>query len=208
MQVRNAMALLALAMPVMLWSSVWSMEPEPVNATWKQSEIDFVYLGRTSFYSCDSLRDRIERVLEELGARDDLVVRASGCMSQISAEAFTTVRIRVTTPVLVDPDAALKADEKSRRELVARVRGESNADAEVIDQFPAAWTRVRFTDRSRIVDDGDCELLEQLEARVFPKLGIHVVKDRNSCVPGQVRHGQLDLEVEALKALPSADDAR
>jgi hypothetical protein len=49
-------------------------------------------------------------------------------------------------------------------------------------------------------------LLEQLARSVFPKLEINVVDDRNACIPGQVRPGQINLEVEVLKALPTPDD--
>jgi hypothetical protein len=216
MQLRTAIAVLLLAAPQLAADRAFSMEPEPVAASWNTQDINFVYIGRTSFYSCDSLRSKVARVLREVGAREDLIVRVNGCMNQFVAESFMNVRIIASVPRVVGPGSGLTAEEKSRRELVARVRGESVSataageapatEADVTGQFPAAWERVRFTDRSRILDDGDCELLEQLARSVFPKLEINVVDDRNACIPGQVRPGQINLEVEVLKVLPTPDD--
>lgn len=180
-------------------------ETEPVQAVWQDSEIDFVYLGRTSFYSCDSIERKIERILREIGAREDVEARAFGCTGWFTPERFMSVRIKVAVPVPVVPGQGLEPEERSRRELVARVRGESAADGELIAQFPAEWERVTFSRKTRFLEDGDCELLEQLENRVLKKLEIRIVHEGNWCIPGQVRFGSLNLEVEALKALPTPD---
>lgn len=180
-------------------------EGEPVQAVWQESEIDFVYLGRTSFYSCDSIERKIERILKEIGAREDVEVRAFGCTSWFTPERFMSVRIKAAVPAPVVPGEGLDPEERSRRELVARVRGESAADVELTAQFPAEWQRVSFSRKTRYLEDGDCELLEQLESQVLKKLELRVVRDDNWCIPGQVRFGSLNLEVEALKALPTPD---
>jgi hypothetical protein len=196
----------ALVVSMLAGATLAATDAEPIQATWKEQEISFVYVARTSFYSCRSIEDKIEWILEELGARKDLVVRSSGCMGQNIADTFTNVRIKVAVPVVGAPGSGLEPGEKARRELVARVRGEPSAEVEAAEQFPAAWTTVRFSRRSRYVDDGDCELLEQLATHVFPKLELHIVREKNWCIPGQVQFGQLNLEVEALKALPKPDD--
>lgn len=178
----------------------------PVEATWREAEINFTYIARTSFYSCDSLERKVERILKDVGAREDLDVRAYGCIDWFTPERFTSVRIKVAVPSTTVPGAGLEAEERSRRELVAKVRGEE-ADLELAEQFPAAWKRVTFSRRTRYLEDGDCELLEQLQHSVLEKLDIRVVRAGSTCIPGQVRFGQLDLAVEALVALPSPDKA-
>ncbi len=199
---------LALAAPLVLAAAALAAEGEPVQAVWQESEIDFVYLGRTSFYSCDSIEHKIERILKELGAREDVQARASGCTSWFTPERFMNVRIKVALPVATVPGQGLAPEERSRRELVARVRGESPVDVELAAQFGAEWKRVTFSRRSRYLEDGDCELLEQLESRVLRKLDLRIVREDNWCIPGQVRFGALNLEVDALVALPKPDDAQ
>ncbi len=181
--------------------------PESVVATWKEAQIDFTYMGHTSFYSCESLRQKVAAILKEAGARDDLVVRDVGCFGSFAPDRFARVRIKAAVPVVADPDG-LAPDERSRRELVSRVRGEQPSEEALLGQFPATWEIVRFTDRTRIVDDGDCELLEQMSHGVFKPLGIEVLRGNNRCIPGQVRYGQLDFQLKALKALPKPDEAR
>jgi hypothetical protein len=194
---------------MLLGSSLAAMEPDaaPVVATWKESQVDFTYIGRTSFYTCDSLSDKVERILEAVGAREDLVVRGVGCFGTSDFDRFMRVRVKVAVPVVAEP-GGLPADERSRKELVARVRGEQPTEEDLLGQFPATWQTVRFTSRSRIVDDGDCELLEQMSYAVFKPLGIEVLRGSNRCIPGEVRYGQLDFQLKVLKALPKPDDAQ
>lgn len=186
-------------------AAAWAAEGEPVQAVWQESEIDFAYLGHTSFYSCDSIERKIERILRDIGAREDVEARAFGCTTWFAPERFMSVRIRVALPAATVPGQGLEPGERSRRELVARVRGESPADVELAAQFPAEWKRVTFSRKSRYLEDGDCELLEQLENRVLKKLDVRIVREDNWCIPGEVRFGALNLEVEALVALPKAD---
>lgn len=194
------------AVGLLVGGQVAAMEPaaEPVIATWKEAQVDFTYIGRTSFYTCDSLRQKVAMILQAAGARDDLVVRGIGCFGTSSFDSFTRIRIKGAFPVVAEP-GGLPADERNRKELVARVRGETLTEDELQGQFPAAWQTVRLTGRSRIVDDGDCELLEQMAFGVFKPLGIEVVRGKNRCIPGEVRYGQLDFEFKALKALPTPD---
>lgn len=192
---------------ILLGSGLAAMEPEPapVVATWKETQLDFTYIGRTSFYTCDSLSAKVERILEAAGARDDLVVRGFGCFGPSDFDRFMRVRIKVAVPMVAEP-GGLSPEERNRRELVSRVRGEQPTEEDLLGQFPATWETVRFTGRSRIVDDGDCELLEQMAYGVFKPLGIEVLRGGNRCIPGEVRHGQLDFQLKALKALPKPDD--
>lgn len=211
MQIRKALAAMAGFATLLGGGGLAAMEPDPapVVATWKEAEIDFTYIGRTSFYTCESLRQKVARILQAAGARDDLVVRSSGCFGASEIDTFTRVRIKAAVPVVAE-QGGLTPDERSRRELVSRVRGEKPSEEELLGQFPATWQTIRFTgrNRDRIVDDGDCELLEQMSYGVFKPLGIEVLRDNTRCIPGEVRYGQLDFQIKALKALPKPDDAR
>ena len=53
-------------------ASAWGADAGSGNlipAVWKEQHLRFYYLGRTSRYSCDGLRDKVRAMLLELGAR-------------------------------------------------------------------------------------------------------------------------------------------
>jgi len=179
--------------------------PDAVVATWKEAEINFTYIGRTSFYTCDSLRDKVARILLSVGAREDLVVRGIGCFGR-EIDTFTRVRIKVAVPEVAAP-GGLEPEERSRRELVSRVRGETPSEAELEGRFPAKWETIKFSGRDRVVEDGDCELLEQMNYAVFKPLGLEVPHGKIRCIPGEIRMGQVNFDMKVLKALPKPDDA-
>jgi hypothetical protein len=52
----------------------------PMAAVWKEQHINFFYMGRTSRYSCEGLRDKVRAMLLELGARRDMNIAAVGCV--------------------------------------------------------------------------------------------------------------------------------
>src|SRR5712691_3137657 len=51
----------------------------PMAAVWREQHLEFFYMGRTSRYSCDGLRDKVRAMLLDLGARRDLKISAIGC---------------------------------------------------------------------------------------------------------------------------------
>ena len=48
------------------------------------------------------------------------------------------------------------------------------------------------------VQDADCELMLQLRDKLFPKLGVKVVKDEMTCMPKRVTPEGLRITVEVL----------
>src|SRR5690348_5714821 len=51
-----------------------------VSAHWVQKNLNFRYMGFTTHYSCEGLRDNVRQVLLDLGARrSDLHLRSVGC---------------------------------------------------------------------------------------------------------------------------------
>lgn len=178
-------------------------EEPPVQAIWKRQEIDFFYQSFTTFYTCDGLEDRVETILRAVGAKDVKAI-ASGCFSNAPART-PHVRLVAKTPVEATPDALAELQkDKSTRELKSRVRGEHPEDPAT--QFPAAWKQVNLSVGKFGIESGECELIDELNRKVFPKLGIRVVKNEVSCTPHQSNLAQPRLQVEALNALPKPDE--
>lgn len=118
--------------------------------------------------------------------------------------------MNVTAPVEATPDALAERDKsKSVRDLVQRVKGKgkSTNPLDSLEQFPAQWRRVALHRGRLHLEPGDCDLIEELQKKVLPKLAVRVVDDDLQCSPNQLTPGQPRLEVEALVEMPKADDA-
>ena len=94
-----------------------------VNAVWVEHEFMFTYFGRGTYYSCDGIANKIEYVLEALGARPEPKVWAS-CIEGPGIQQMPTARIKVAVPTEATPEllAAIEAG-KSKRELVVQGAG-------------------------------------------------------------------------------------
>jgi hypothetical protein len=177
--------------------------PEPVQAIWKSQEFAFYFQSQTTFYSCSSLEAKLERILKALGTRPDVKVRSVDC--QTGPVRMPRVVVNVSAPVEATAQAIAEREKgKSKRELAARVRGESE-DLAALAPFPAQWKRVSLSRGAVDLEPGDCELIDELRRKVLPKLAIRIVKDNTHCTPQQLTIGQPQLEVEALLALPKPD---
>lgn len=178
-----------------------------VNAVWVEHEVQLTYMGFTSYYSCEGLRDKVRWVLGQLGARPGIKVTTFGCVNVTGPEQMPGVRIVASLPVAATPEVlATLASEASKRELVARATGNAAAATEATAQFPARVRQVQFRSTRSSLDhlqDGDCELMEQLRDRVFPRLGVRVVEDETHCFPKQVALGAVRLTVEVLEPVPA-----
>jgi hypothetical protein len=143
-----------------------------VTAVWVEQDFEFTYMPITAIYTCYGFRDKMRWILEQLGARD-LQVTPVGCTKIPKPEPFPGVKI-------VGEFAAL-------------------APADATDTFVARAKQVQFS-RNRIegVQDADCELMLQLRDKLFPKLGVKVVRDEMTCVPQRVTPEGLRITVEVL----------
>ena len=180
--------------------------PPVVSAVWIEREVTLYYMGFTSYYSCEGLRGQVTRVLKELGVRPGFKVTARHCAQASGPEWSPSVRIVAALPVEATPEVLAElAKDASTRELVAKVQGKSPDEATA--QFPARLRRVEFeSGRTGLSDlqDGDCELMEQLVRNdVFGKLGAKVVDARTHCVPRQVTLGAVRMAVEVLEPVPA-----
>jgi hypothetical protein len=180
----------------------------PVQAIWKAQELTFYFQSFTTFYSCSSLEAKVKRVLVAVGADKEMKIRTRGCTMSHEITKMPFVEITLLSPVEATPEELAELDKtRSHRELVARVRGDSK-QAEISEtQFPAQWKRVSLSRGKLNLEPGDCELIEQLKKKVFPKLAIRMVDDRVECVPNQISMTQPRLVVDVLSAMPTPDEA-
>jgi hypothetical protein len=117
------------------------------------------------------------------------------------------VIMKVASPVQATPEAYAERDKnKSVRELTERVKGGKSTDpTDSLDEFPAQWRKVSLTRGKLALEPGDCELIEELQRKVLPKLAVRVTDDDLLCSPNQLTMGQPRLEVEALMEMPKPD---
>jgi hypothetical protein len=177
-----------------------------VNAVWAEHEFMFTYFGHGTYYSCDGLANKIEYILEALGARAEPRVLV-GCTEGPGIQQIPTARIKVAVPTEATPErlAAIEAD-KSKRELVSKVQGNGATVDVATAQFPAQRQVVEFVGRRKDhIEDGDCELLDQLLPQVLEPLGVREApgSSRLMCVPRQAQVGSVQLRLESLHAVPA-----
>lgn len=180
---------------------------DPIQAIWKHQEVAFYFQSFTTFYSCTSLESKLERIMRELGVYARVKVRSADCPSSVAR--MPRVVMQVISPVEATPDALADRDKnKSVRELAERVRGKkSDHPLESLEQFPAQWRRVSLTRGRLDLQPGDCELIDELQKKVLPKLAVRTVRDDVQCMPNQLTLGQPRLEVDALIEIPKPDAA-
>jgi hypothetical protein len=186
MQYRPRVPVTALALALLLSigaaasAQVPAESPQPAWGVWTPKELRFTYMGFTSRYSCDGLRDKMRSILLQLGARPDLTVRpvpCSGLAGRPTEFPGVTVNMNVLAPF--DPAKA-------------------NAN---VTPVPAHWKTVQIsTDLDPLREAGDCELIEQVKSRVLPLFYARHVEYHSSCIPNQLQIGGTQLKAEVLIA--------
>jgi hypothetical protein len=151
------------------------------KATWQQKELRFTYMGFTTHYSCDGLRDEVKEILRQLGARPDMEVREYGCTANFGQpDPFPSVRAKFS--VLVPADA------------------KSGSDAVVA----ARWRTVRLKLGTGALDaSGQCELIEQAKQRILPLFVTRNVNFSSDCFPHQVTIRGANLTVDVMEPVPA-----
>ena len=145
------------------------------GATWVQKEINFRYVGFTTRYSCDGLRDRMRRILMQLGARDDLRLAGYGCIGVNSPE--TTPGVRIVMHVL-QPSAT--------------TAGQTVA---------AHWKSVDLLANRDLLDAAlDCELISQVNREVLPLFAVRHVDYSAACSAHMPLVGGTRLKADVLVA--------
>jgi hypothetical protein len=188
-------------------------DAEPtVMAVWVETDVNFMYKGLTSYYTCDGIGAKVGAILKYIGARPGFKVQVRGCindagrsLNQLPVEPAPWVHIHAALPRPATPELLAElAKPDAKKELVARATGKGASTAEATAQFPARWQEVRLLGTQLgPVQLGDCELVDAMRRDVFEKLGAKIIDDQMSCVPKQVTPGSVRLTLEVLQPVPT-----
>jgi hypothetical protein len=172
-------ALLGCVLSSPLWAADESGSGVP--AVWADKELTFVYMGFTTRYSCDGLRDKMRGVLLDLGAeKKSLKVLQTGCSSAAGRpDPFPGVRVKMR--VLQPAGTGTSTDDKQ-------------------PPVAAHWQPLdlKFRD-SFTMDSGECELMEQIHQKVLPLFSVRNVEFKSTCIPHQASATRPILKSEVLK---------
>jgi hypothetical protein len=182
MRFRGTGAALAAAAALLTCTCVWAADE---SAVWVPKQLNFVYRGFTTKYSCDGLQEKMRRILLRLGARDDLEVTRYGCLSVNSPE--TTPGVRIVMHVL------------------------QPASGTAAQTVAAQWKTVDLlADRDPFKASLDCELIAQLKREVLPLFATRQVDYSAACPAYTPVVGGTRLKADVLvpEAAPPATAAR
>jgi hypothetical protein len=158
----------------------------PPAAHWVQRKLDYTYMGFTTKYSCDGLRDNVRQVLLALGARKkDLKIQSTGC-SRLNGvpEPFPGVIAHFWVLVPSTPDDVGKVGDTA--------------------SHPTQWKTVNLVRMQQFrFDQGQCELLEQMKNKALPLFTSRNLLYRSSCVPHQISVGDTQFTVDVLNPAPA-----
>ena len=151
-----------------------------VAGTWEHRHASFHYDGITSLYSCAGLESNIRALLQHMGARKDLTVRAYGCPGGYDAPGRTAI---------VDVDFY---------SLVP------SADAKAANSVQARWTPVTVSaNHPNFIGQGDCELIHEMKDILLKNFSLRDLNYRTDCLPYQVNINDFSVEAEILEPLPA-----
>jgi hypothetical protein len=164
----------SLGMPA--WGEAPTAAADAQPAVWTHKEKRYTYMGFTSHYSCDGLRDKIRTTLLKFGARKDLEVTSTGCAGGSGRPVpfpGVSIKMQVLTPA-------------------------SSTDTQPLQ---AHWKLVDLTaSRDPLDVAGDCELIEQIKEQVLPLFTTRNVQYQSTCIPNQLQVGSTQLKAEVLVA--------
>ncbi len=174
---------LGVAIPVHADQSRQAEQP----AAWTLHEVDLMYMGFTTRYTCSGLKSKVKLLLKHLGVREDVKIRERGCEYGYEKVAdFPRLKISFYAPTIP------KAGDKDPGEPVLGV-----------------WRPVVIKKNSpKGLDMGDCELVEIFRDRVLPKFLTRSVEGDVNCIPHQLVGNRIDLRFEVLTGIRSVDEAR
>ena len=204
------------AQPGLVTGEGESPPPMPIPAVYFDRDIEFAYMGHTSYYTCDGLKSKVTQILRQMGVKPGFKVTIGSCFESHGAERMPTVRIRGAFPTEATPEVLEELEKTSpEREMLRRYEGLPTDFDPALDQFAAVRTVIIFKDgKLGPIDAGDCELIEVMRDNVFKPVGMRIIQDRMRCQPGQVSMGSVDMKVEILEqpqpaeAVPEKDESK
>ncbi len=164
-----------------------------IPAVWKKQHVEFFYMGRTSRYTCDGLRDKMHAILLDMGARRDLRITSIGC-------GESGLRLRFSGP---GPSLDIVFSSPTLPE--ATVKPRHPGDLAAVDARFEAFTIT--SDAFRNMEIGDCELVEEFSHQILPKLATRDVKQNVDCVPYEPGVSRYWIRGEVLKPVPRGEQA-
>jgi hypothetical protein len=154
--------------------------PVPTQpAVWVQKEVQFTYMGFTTHFTCDGLREVVRGMLLQLGARkDDLKVYEQPCSRPDRPDPFPGVSIKMS---VLQPAPGAPAP---------------GADPSVVEAY---WAPIKLPYHASNLDAaGECELLEQFKHTVLPLFTTRNVDLKATCIPHQLEPLGTSLQAEVL----------
>jgi hypothetical protein len=179
--------ILVLALLAALPAVAAEPDSDEVAAAWKKYELDFVYMGFTTRYTCGGLKSKVRLLLNYVGVRPDMKIMERGCEYGYQKVAdFPHLKIVFYAPEIPEP---------GRHDIGEPVLG--------------LWKSVSIKRNApRGLDWGDCELVEQFRDRVLSKLTTRNPAGDINCIPHQLIGNRIDLRFEVLAGVPTADFAQ
>ena len=172
-------ALLA-AMPAIADDSL----PTEEAAAWTKHEVDFLYMGFTTRYTCGGLRSKVKLLLKHMGVRDDVKILERGCEIGYERVAdFPKLKITFYAPTIP-----------------------KQGDKDVGEPVLGVWKPVVIKRNSpKGLEMGDCELVELFRDRIMPKFLTRSMEGDINCIPHQLVGNRIDLRFEVLTGIQSVD---
>lgn len=179
--------ILVLALLAAMPAAADESESDEVAAAWKKYEVDLVYMGFTTRYTCGGLKSKVKLLLKHVGVRPDIKVMERGCEYGYQKVAdFPRLKIVFYAAEIPEPGS---------REVGEPVLG--------------LWKAVSIKrNLPRGLDWGDCELVEQFRDRILSRLTMRSVAGDVNCIPHQLIGNRIDLRFEVLTGVPTADFAQ
>lgn len=184
---RAAFLAIALALSTVFPAGAEDDRPAEVPAAWTRHEVDFLYMGFTTRYTCGGLKSKVRLLLKHMGVRDDVKIIERGCEFGYEKVAdFPKLKITFWAPTIPEQGA------KDPGEPVLGV-----------------WRPIVIKRNSpKGLEMGDCELVELFRDRVMPKFLTRSMQGDVNCIPHQLVGNRIDLRFEVLQGIQSVDEAR
>ena len=168
--------LLALSLAPLSVTTAEEAPQDRIEAVWRPQRLAFQYHSEGRVYACDILEHKIRRILTQLGAREQIIVRRVSCR-----DFAGTARLEVImeSPVIASPENIREITAyDSEDELIARVRGVPLPSAEDLERFPVVWESISIHRARKVhLERADCALVQQLRRQILPKMSVQITRD-------------------------------
>ena len=189
-------AIVFAAVSCLVWNLGMTDTPEPVTAIWHRQTFDFQLRGTRLLYSCAGLQLKLAAILEALGVQQGMRLE---CVTESSPRDLQ-LRLHTRSAVTATPEnVAVEVELDAKQRLLARLKNQQLPTAADVPRFIAHWRNVDLHRQRRLgLDSVECELLQEVQRQIFPRLAVRVAKEGLSCQSGATRIGYR-LRVQVLQ---------